>query len=148
MLEDEADPAVLEGPVGRVLAVEQDAPAVGRLEAGDDPEERRLAGPGRPEQRQEVPGRHLERRIPHGDDLAERLAHILNVDAHATVPAPAIRGAMPEASSVPSPSSAAPAGAMSSRVRHSIRLRTRRVRRARSVSREATEKAAAKLYSL
>ena len=57
VLKDEADSPLAGLPVRRILAVEQHAAAVGRLEAGDDPQQRRLAAARRPEQRDELAGR-------------------------------------------------------------------------------------------
>ena len=56
MLEDEADAALLDRHVGRVLVAEEDAPGIGHLQPGDDPQERRLAGAGWAEQRHQFAG--------------------------------------------------------------------------------------------
>ena len=45
VLEDEADRPVPRVRAGRILALEDDRTGVGRLEPGDDPQQRRLAGP-------------------------------------------------------------------------------------------------------
>ena len=59
VLKHEADAALADLPVRRVLAVEQHAAPIGRLEPGDDAQQRRLAAARRPEQRHE-----LARRAP------------------------------------------------------------------------------------
>ena len=54
VLEHEADLALAHVAVGRVLAVEQHAAAVGRLQAGDDAQQRGLAAARRPQQRHQL----------------------------------------------------------------------------------------------
>ena len=54
VLEHEADIALLHGELQRVLAVEQHAAGGRHVEAGEDPEQRRLARARRPEQRHEL----------------------------------------------------------------------------------------------
>ena len=54
VLEHEADIALLHGLVRGVLVAEEDG-ALGRaLQPGDQPQQRRLAGAGRPEQRDQL----------------------------------------------------------------------------------------------
>jgi hypothetical protein len=73
MLEDEADPAPLDGEVGGVLAGQLDVARVGLLQAGDDPQDRALARPGRAEQGHELAGGDLERDPVDDLELAEPL---------------------------------------------------------------------------
>ena len=53
-LEHEPDIPLLHGELERVVAVEQDASGGRHVEAGEDAEQRRLAGAGRAEQRHEL----------------------------------------------------------------------------------------------
>ena len=57
VLEHEPDAAVAGVALGGVLALEDHRAGVGRLEPGDDAQQRRLARPGRPEQRDQLAGR-------------------------------------------------------------------------------------------
>ena len=61
VLEDEADvPALRAAAWSRPRRRGSTAPCVGHLEAGDDAQQRRLAGAGRAEQRDQLAGRHGE----------------------------------------------------------------------------------------
>ena len=60
-LEHEADIALLHGELERVLAVEQHAAGGRHVEAGEDAEQRRLAGAGRAEQGDELARADVER---------------------------------------------------------------------------------------
>ena len=82
VLEDEADVATLRGEPGRVLAREQDLARVGPLEAGDDPQQSRLAGAAGPEHRRERALRDLERDIIDGEERAEALRDVADLDRH------------------------------------------------------------------
>ena len=62
-----------------VLAVEQDAALVRRLEAGEHPQQRGLAATAGTEQREKLPGPDVERQPIHRPDRAELLHH--RVDA-------------------------------------------------------------------
>ena len=74
VLEHEADLALASVRVGRVLAVEaRRCPASGDFEPGDDPQQRRLAGPRRPEQREQFAGLDVEVDVVDGDEAAEAL---------------------------------------------------------------------------
>ena len=55
------------------LALEQDLAGIGGENAGDEIEERRLAGAVRPDQRVDVAGRHLELEIVERVEAAEAL---------------------------------------------------------------------------
>ena len=80
VLEHEADPAPLRRDVGRVGAVDLDLAAVGLLEPGDDPQQRRLARAARPEQRGQRAVGDLERDALERDEVAERLGDVANRD--------------------------------------------------------------------
>ncbi len=82
VLEDEADAALLRGELGRVLAGDHDLARVGRLEARDHAQERRLAAAARAEQRGEGAGRHLQRDVVESDEVAEALRDPGGDDAH------------------------------------------------------------------
>ena len=55
-LEDRAHGPRFGRPVGQVFAVQEDAAAVGKVEAGDHPQQRGLAAAGRAQQREELAG--------------------------------------------------------------------------------------------
>ena len=55
VLEDEPHAAMTHAVERRILSVEVDRPGIRRFQAGNDSEQRRLAGPGRSEQRDAVP---------------------------------------------------------------------------------------------
>ena len=84
MLEDETDLAIADAPPGDVLLVKADraAAAVGLLQAGDDPEQRRLAGAGRSEQGHEFAALDREAHIVECGEIAERFADVEDFDAH------------------------------------------------------------------
>ena len=125
MLEHEADVALAHVRAGRVLAVEQDLALVGELEPGDDAQERGLAAARGPEQRHQLAGRERQAHVVERDEAAERLADILNLDAHA-----------------------ASIGVSSRPARHSMIVLITSVTKARNASSEATANAAANWYSL
>ncbi len=62
VLEDEADAAPVRRNAVEVLAVEHDPARVRKLKAGDDSQQRRLAGAARTEHRDDLACRHVERR--------------------------------------------------------------------------------------
>jgi hypothetical protein len=86
LLEDEANPGI--GAVDRI-AVERDGSAIGRQQAGNDPEERALAAAVRTDQRDDLARRHLEVDPVEGTDgvrrTPERQADIGNPDPGADV---------------------------------------------------------------
>ena len=82
VLEDEPDAPLLHRQLRRVLAGQLDAAGVGRLQPGDDPQDRALARSRRPQQGDELPGRHLERDVLHRLEGAIPLREILYLDAH------------------------------------------------------------------
>ncbi len=86
MLEHEAHLALAHVPVRGIVAIEQDAPRIGMLEPGDDPEQRGLAAAGGPQQRDELARREIERDVVQGNELAEGLADALDRDAHGASP--------------------------------------------------------------
>ncbi len=103
VLEDRVDVAVERRDGRHVLAVEQDA-ALGRdLEAGDHPQGRRLARPGRPEHREELAVHHVEVDPVHCHDREDASA----------IPALAARrpaSSSPKRLTTPSRRTATPAG--------------------------------------
>src|SRR5205823_28783 len=89
-LEDEADvpgpPAgqFAFGHFGDDVLADGDAALGGAIEAGNEVEQRGLAGPGRPHEREELAGAHVEREpLEHLDGLAaarERLVQVANLN--------------------------------------------------------------------
>ena len=61
VLKNHAHMAVLHRKIGRILAVEEDPAAIGRIEARDDAQQRRLAGARGSEQRDEFARLNVER---------------------------------------------------------------------------------------
>jgi hypothetical protein len=86
VLEDKADPPVAGAPVRGLFLSEENRAALGKLQAGDDPQQRRLARAGRPEQRDQLSCLHLEAHVLERRELAKRLRDIADLDAHPTVP--------------------------------------------------------------
>ena len=80
VLEDHRDVAVLRRHVGDVPPGDRDLAGRGRLEAGDQPQQRRLAAARGPEQDHELALAAGERDVVDRDDLAERLRHPLDDD--------------------------------------------------------------------
>ena len=80
VLEDRVDVPLVGRTVRDVGAAELDATLVGPLEAGDQPQRRRLAGAGRAQQREELAGGDLEIDPVDRDDVAVRLADALEPD--------------------------------------------------------------------
>ena len=85
VLEHEADVALLRRQAGGVDALDLDRAAVGVLEPGDDPQQRRLAAAARAEQRGELTGRDVDRHVVEGDEVAEALVDVADLDAHRVV---------------------------------------------------------------
>ena len=82
MLEHESDMA-LAGAVGqRVLAVERNFARIGPVEAGDDPQQRGLARPGRPEQRQQFAVTDPQVDMIERGKAAELLHDVLDFNRH------------------------------------------------------------------
>ena len=61
VLEDEPDPTAIRRNRGEVVTAEEDAPQVGALQSGDDPQQRALPGAARPEHGHGLTGADLER---------------------------------------------------------------------------------------
>ena len=80
VLEDGVDVALERRRLAHVRPVEQDSAGTRQLEAGDHPQGRRLAGPGRPEHREELAVADLEVDSGHGLDRAEALAQPFQAD--------------------------------------------------------------------
>ena len=72
-------------------AIVDDATCARRQEAGDDREQRGLAGAVRPDQRGDAPGRSGERGLIDGEQTAEALRHLLDPQqrlSHGRAPTP------------------------------------------------------------
>ncbi len=82
VLEDEADAAVLGGHRRHGLAGEQHLAAVGGLEPGEHPQERRLAAPGRAEEGGQRSVGNAQRDVVEGEEAVEALADVADVDGH------------------------------------------------------------------
>src|SRR5690606_23714112 len=115
-----------------IVALEQHRAGVGRLQAGNDAQQRRLSGPRRPEQRQQFAGPHHHAHVVECAKAAKSLADASDFDAH-TVSAAAARAGASDTS-----------GAR----RRSTIVFTTRVTSARNASSDATAKAACVMYSL
>ena len=86
VLEDEADIALLHGLVRGVLVAEEDR-ALGRpLQPGDQPQQRRLAGTGRPEQRDQLARADVQRDVVQRRKAVELLAHVGDANFHSQMP--------------------------------------------------------------
>ncbi len=112
-----------------VLAVKEDRAVlsrVKRLQAGDDPQKRRLPRSRRPQQGHELAVRNLQRYVRQRREPPETLADVANFNAHGLSP--------------PSDTSCF--------VRHSTSDLSTNVTTASTANTEATAKAATKLYSL
>ena len=82
VLEDEADVARARGRIGHIALADHDLAGVGRLEAGDDPQERRLAAAARTEQRRQRAVVDRDADVVERDEVAEALAHVAHLDRH------------------------------------------------------------------
>ena len=82
MLEHEADLALLHRDAGGVLAVHDDAAGVGRLQPGDDAQQRRLAAARGAEQRDQFAVADVERHVAQRAEGVELLAEVADLDAH------------------------------------------------------------------
>jgi hypothetical protein len=80
VLEDEADLPALRRHARGVVALDLDAAGVGRLEAGDDPQQARLARAARAEQRGQRAAGDLERDVVERDEVAEALGDLADRD--------------------------------------------------------------------
>src|SRR5262249_50149089 len=121
-----ADAALARLHRGDVGAVDQDLPGIRPFQPGHDAQQRGLARAGRAEQRDEGTVRHLQLDAVERVDRAEALGQALDGDRH-QLSAGSVR---------------------SERNRHSSRVFSTSVTRARPASSEATAKAPTKLYSL
>ncbi len=94
VLEHEADLAFAYMGVGGVLAFEDDAPGVRRLQPGDDPQQRGLAAARRPQQGDQFTAGEVERNLVERGEGAELLVDVLYLDAHlgmSFIPCPWLR---------------------------------------------------------
>ena len=83
VLEDGVDGTAMRRDGGHVAAGDEDAARFGRLEAGQQAQQRGLAAARRAQKRQELAGSHVERHAVHGDHVPIRLAHGLQADGSA-----------------------------------------------------------------
>src|SRR5437016_4776106 len=95
MLEHETDAAVLGSHAGHIVAVDPHRPGVWLLEPGDDPKQRRLAGPAWSKQRRQRAFRDLDRNVLERGEVAEPLRDPLNVDSHLGSCLPGARTVIP-----------------------------------------------------
>src|SRR5215208_1570964 len=82
VLEHHSDAAHAGRAIGDILVAHQHLPGVGRLQAGDDAQERRLAAPARPEQCRQRPFGDGDLDVRQGRELSEALRHVDHGDAH------------------------------------------------------------------
>ncbi|KAF0120033.1 MAG: phenol hydroxylase [Methylocystaceae bacterium] len=80
VLKHHADMAVLHGEIGRVLAVEEDPATIGRIEARDHPQQRRLAGARGSKQRDEFARLNVKANVAQGRKGAEILLDSLDAN--------------------------------------------------------------------
>ena len=78
MLEDEADVAVAGRRAGDVFVLVQHRAAVGPFQAGDDPQQRRLARARRPQQRQQRAGGNFQADVVERLKVAEAFADVFD----------------------------------------------------------------------
>src|SRR3970040_3154206 len=64
----------------KIAAVEEETARVRRLEAGQQPHQRRLAAAARPDQREELVLADRRVHLVHGDDVAEALRDVFDPD--------------------------------------------------------------------
>ena len=87
MLEDEANSALAEIGIGDIDAIEQNlAAGIGRLDAGDDPQQRRLARAAGAKQRNEFAQLNLEVNAVQRLERAVGLGDLTNFNAHLALP--------------------------------------------------------------
>src|SRR3954453_15557430 len=82
VLEDEADAPRPDVAVARVLAVEQDLPGGGEVEAGDDAQQGGLAGAGGAEQSHELAGLDAQGDIVERGEVVEALGDVAGLNRH------------------------------------------------------------------
>ena len=84
VLKDEADAALAHAGVGHAAVVEANfaAPGVSRFQPGDDPQQRRLSGAGRPQQGDKLARGDLQAHLIQRRVTAESLRHAACLDAH------------------------------------------------------------------
>ena len=111
-----------------ILAIKPDPgprPLIGRIQAGDDAQQRRLARARRPKQRHQFALANVQAHVLQGIESAETPADMLQTDVHPSLPAVRMRFN-----------------------RHSKMFLAPIVARANSASSDATANAPTKLYSL
>ena len=132
MLKGKTGLALARGNLRHVLAVKQDlrlAGIVGKFQAGDDAQQRGLAGTGRAEQRDEFAGLDLEAHVVERGEAAEFFRDVLDFDAHVKM-------------------FLVPTALFSAAFLCSTHVFSASVTSARNVSTDATANAPVKLYSL
>ena len=127
VLEDETDPALVQGVLGRVAAIEDHSSRIRLLQAGDDAQDGGLARSRGAQEGHQLPGLHLEVQVLQDGVLAEAFVEVRNLDAHEGI---------------------SRARRAAARMRHSRRDFSSRVTRAVRVRSEAQAKAAVNWYSL
>ncbi len=90
-LEDEADVTLLDGQPQRILAAEHDAAGARKIEAGEDAQQRRLAGAGGAQQRHQLARLDLQRNTVQRRRVAEGLLHVLDRHVHRFTPRGPVR---------------------------------------------------------
>ncbi len=125
VLEDETDPAPRRGEGGDVLIAEANQPGIGKIEPGDEAQQGGLAGARRADEGDELAFLQPERNVVERLELGKALGDMFDADRHQC-----------------------PIAAIWSRWRHSRKLLSASVTSASKARREATAKAATKLYSL
>src|ERR1700719_573761 len=83
MLKHEPDLALADADRAGVLAMEQHLAGIGRLQARDYPQQRRLARSRKPKQRNQLTGFDMQVDIVNRNEVAELLADVLELDTHA-----------------------------------------------------------------
>ena len=83
VLEHEAHLAVARGGSRGVFVVQANGPAVGQFEAGDDAQQRGLAGAGGAQQRHQFAGLDAQADVFQRFVSSEDFANVLDFDAHA-----------------------------------------------------------------
>jgi hypothetical protein len=88
VLEHHAEAAPRRRHVGDVLALDDDAPTIGRLESGEQPQHRGLPAARGPQQRDDLAARDVECDGPYGDRVGPLFLDRLNFEERAHRPVP------------------------------------------------------------
>jgi len=95
MLKHETHLAVARGRARGVFIVQSDGPAVRQIQAGDDAQQRGLAGARRTQQRHQLATLDTQAHVFQRFMGSEDFAHVLDFDTHNAIPAPR-RSSTPE----------------------------------------------------